>query len=302
MTNDQTTPEPDEEGEVDVQNRRDEHTTDSNRRRFLLGVGAATALVAGCVSQDDDGGTGDDGGSDDGSDDGTDDGSDDGTDDGSDDGTDDGSDDGTDDGTDDGSDDGTDDGTDDGGDNGDGEPPSDEELAQQFAQTMSWDGDDNWRMVWTDDSEGITGEYHYHGSDFYIRVESPDGTAEWYLVDDTYYFVAEGQCFEFDSGFSTVPDPEEGGAQDAEEEFSNPDPDDIPEIEKCGTDTIDGDPVTCWEVTTPSGDVARYYLLDSGYPRRIEVVNQDVVIDFFDWGSTEPISPPDMDCQSPYGG
>ena len=131
----------------------------TDRRRFLASAGAlGTALLAGCLGDDDTESTDDDGGTDDGGDGGTDDGGDDdggdggtdgGTDDGGDDdggdgGTDDGGDDGgTDGGGDDGGGDGggddggTDDGGDDGGDDGDGiddDPVTLERRAREYMQ------------------------------------------------------------------------------------------------------------------------------------------------------------------------
>jgi len=277
----------------------------SDRRRFLLSVGAATALLAGCISDDpdDEDGTDDaagtpgdddpDDGADDDPDDGTDDDPDDGADDDPDDGTDDPSDD-PDDGTDDPSDDpddGTDDpsdDTDDGTDDDRGDSPTD---AEQFFTMIAWDED--YRMAGTaaEDGQTFTFEMRLHGGDSYMRVESDEfGSNETYRIGNLSYFVQADECMLFEQEPGLVPDP-----------IDRDDPDDIeaeqPTVTELGPDTVDGDPVTAYELVFPDGETAVYFLLASGSVRRIEF--EGSVIDFFDWGATEPVEPPDMECTSP---
>ena len=308
---------------------RTENTGDStsNRRRFLLGVGAATALVAGCVSGgDDDGDTGSDGsenGGDTGSDNDGDTGSDNGGDTGSDNGGDgdngtDSSDNGSDDsgdpyGGDDGDDgdpyggsngddsgsngDGDDGGSDDGGsedggsDDGGSDDDSGDSPSAEFFDTFQWSSE--FRMVTTAEEAGGTAELVFNDGDRYLTFEGSEGqSSEMYFIDDTVYVVAEGECIAYDSAPFQVPEEPTDIQQEEDLQEQNPD------ITEVGTDTIDGDPVTVYEVDAEM--LYTMYVLESGYPRRVEVDGQSV--DYYDWGDTDPIEPPDMDCSSPGGG
>ena len=318
---------------------RTENTGDStsNRRRFLLGVGAATALVAGCVSGgDDDGDTGSDGsdnGGDTGSDNGGDTGSDNGGDDGNngddssdngDDSSDNGADTGGDNGDDTGSDNGGDTGSDDsgdpyGGDDGDdgdpyggsngddsgsngdgddggsddggGDDDSGDSPSAEFFDTFQWSSE--FRMVTTAEEAGGTAELVFNDGDRYLTFEGSEGqSSEMYFIDDTVYVVAEGECIVYDSAPFQVPEEPTDIQQEEDLQEQNPD------ITEVGTDTIDGDPVTVYEVDAEM--LYTMYVLESGYPRRVEGNGQSV--DYYDWGDTDPIEPPDMDCSSPGGG
>ena len=294
----------------------------SNRRRFLLGVGAATALVAGCVSGDDDGGSDDgDTGSDDGSggddsDTGSDDsggddsdtgsygsgGDDDGTgngDDGSgggDDGTGNGDDGGSDDGNpygddDGGSDDGGGSGDDDGSDDDGSDDDSGDSPSAEFFDTFQWSSE--FRMVTTAEEVGGMAELVFNDGDRYLTFEGSEGqSSEMYFIGDTVYLVAEGECIAYDSAPFQVPEEPTEIQQEEDLQEQNPD------ITEVGTDTIDGDPVTVYEVDAEM--LYTMYVLESGYPRRVEMDGQSV--DYYDWGDTDPIEPPEMDCTSPGGG
>jgi len=278
----------------------------SNRRRFLLGVGAATALVAGCVGGDGD--SGDDDGTSNGDDDGTSsgdssNGDDDGTSSG-DDGTDssessNGDDDGTssgDDGTDssessNGDDDGTDsgdggNGDDDGTDSGDGG----RSTSEQFFEDFKWERE--FRAEFTDQENGLSGVMRFHDGDIYYSFDGGEGRGELYLLEEGVYSVQNGDCVILSE--DQVSAPEDPSGIDQAEDLEAQDPD----ITEVGTDTIDGDPVTVYEVDGEA--FYTMYVLDSGYVRRVET--EEGTADYYNWGDTEPIEPPDMDCTSPGGG
>jgi len=296
------------------------------RRQFLLAVGAATTLLAGCLGGDDGGngdensddgngddvseenGRSDDGGSEDGgtdnggSEDGGsgDDGSDDDGNGSSDDG---GSDDGgsNDGGSDDGrSDDGrSDDGRSDDGGNGDGSGddgngdsggPGD---AAVFFDTIRWESE--FRVVGTSTQAGQSGSYEYVVSNGNTRItfeSTSEGTVELYQIDQQTYIVQGDRCTVFDGGSAP-------GAPDDPVDPNDPETIETedPEITELGADSIDGRPVTVYELVYPDGPTNTLYVLDSGYVRRAEYEN--ATANFFDWGETGPIEPPDTDCTSP---
>jgi hypothetical protein len=341
-----------------------------NRRGFLLGVGAATALVAGCVGGgDDDGGGGDGGdtnsgdggedngddsdgsdstdngddggdgdtggenGSDDGSNggNGSENGSDDGSngdtgsenggdgDTGSENGGDDGSnggngsenggddggdgDTGSENGGDDGSDgdtggeNGGDDGSDgdtggeNGGDDGSNGGDGSGSASAEFFNTFQWNQD--FRIVSTAEEVGGTAEFIFNDGDRYLSFEGPEGqSSELYFVGDAVYVVSQGECLTYESAPFDVPEEPVDIQQEGELQEQNP------EVTEVGTDTIDGDAVTVYEVVGER--TYTMYVLESGFPRRVETDGQSV--DYYDWGDTDPIEPPDMDCSSPGGG
>jgi len=284
-----------------------------NRRQFLLGVGAATALLAGCVSGDDGGDESDSGDGDsstgNGGDDSTDNGGDDsstgnggddsstgnGGDDsstgnGGDDSTGNGDDSSTGNGGDDSTGNGGDDGTDNGGDDSTGNG-GDGTASEVFFDTVKWSPE--FRAVFTNEESGATVEYRVNDGEQYFSIEGGEGgSSEFYLLEDAVYSITEGQCLVFDNLPTQLPDDPR--------EFE--DIDDLetqqPEITEIGTDTIDGDPVTVYEVDAET--VYTMYILESGFPRRVETPQGDS--NYYDWGDTEPIEPPDMDCTSPGGG
>jgi len=264
-----------------------------NRRQFLLGVGAATAFLAGCVGGDD-GGDGDDNtSSNNGGDDGTGNGGDDGTGNGGDDGTGNGGDDsstgnggddsstgnggddsstgnggddsstgnggddsstgnGDDSSTGNGGDDsstgnGGDDGTGNGGDDGTGNGGDDSDggdggtASETFFNTVKWSPE--FRMVFSNEERGTTVEYRLNSGEQYIDADGgEEGDIEYYLLEDAVYLVNQDQCIVYDSFPGGAPsDPTEFGDIEQLEEQQ-------PDITSVGTDTIDGDPVTVYEV------------------------------------------------------
>ena len=281
-TTDSDTTRRDESGE-----QTDKSATEvGSRRQFLLGVGAATAFLAGCVGGDDDGddgtGNGGDGSTGNGGDGSTGNGGDGGTGNGGDGGTGNGGDGGTDNGGDGGTGNGGDGGTGNGGDSG---------VSEEFFNTVNWSQE--FRMVFNNEERGTTVEYRFNSGERYIDIDGDEeGDIEYYLLEDAVYLVNQNQCIVYDSFPGGAPnDPTEFESIEQLEEQQ-------PDITSVGTDTIDGDPVTVYEVDAET--TYTMYILESGFPRRAETPQGTV--DYYDWGDTEPIEPPDMNCTSPGGG
>jgi len=272
-------------------------------RRELVAacVTGTAAILAGCSGDDGGDGSGGDGGSTDGTsgDDGTtDDSSDGGTsDDGSTDGT--SGDDGTTDDSSDGgtSDDGSETGDDQSGDDtADGDGSEDDGTAgRTFGELTSFP--ESYAMEATVESQQGTVEMsgRFNQGDLYWEYTVDGQQAEMYFVGEDTFFVFGNQCFE---GTQRSPidreqiDPSEYESGDSSLEG----------LEPTGTDTIDGDDVLVYETSGDAevGQVTYYVLEDSGYPRRIETENGEW--NFHSWNEADPIEPPDMDCQSQYGG
>ncbi len=250
-----------------------ESGTRYGRRRVLrlAGVAAAGAL-AGCAEsgngtdpdEGDNGGDSDDGDNGDDADDSEEDTGDDSEEDtGDDSGEDTGSE---------GDDNGTDD--DNGGNDDTGDEPR---LRDVFAFEQSY-------VMEFDTADG-TGVWRFHEGDSYFRGEFEGETTEVYRIRtdsglDT-YTVSDGQCFKtsVDLEQADIFDPEEP-EQDSEEYFASE------------TTTVDGQEVYVFEV-----EEGTYYVsVDTGYPVRFETPDGDVVT-FHSWGETDPISPPDGECQ-----
>lgn len=246
----------------------------STRRRLLAGVGGASLVaVAGCLG----GGDGDDGDDNGNTSNGGDANGDDSTNGGNGDapnGTENGEDNTTDDGTDDSTDDGTDSGDDsdpDGSDNG-----TDEEQA--LGDVYQWD--ESYVMEFT--GPDGTGTWVYHEGDWHMTFTSGGEETELYLVDDTAYQVNGGECFQ-------IPNlnPDQYVPADT------PEPDNHLDLTSSGTRMHDGQEVYVYEVDQGEFLVS----VDSGYPVQYST-ETGIVIDLHSWGDTDPISPPDMQCQS----
>lgn len=227
-----------------------------SRRRFLLGAGATVALLAGCVGDDADDEADDDSPA----------------------------------ATDDGDDDPGDDGP---GDDGDADPGDDSDDSadadgQEFVDTFRWT--DEYRAVIVDAERNIESEMRFHGENSYHRSTIQGMETEIYLIGDETYTVTDGQCLLVEE----PPDEADQGEPDGEEIQE----DNLAALSRVGTDTIDGDSVTVYELRAEDSvfmeEDTTYYVLDSGYLRRIEV--GEMTVDYFDWGDTDPVEPPDMDC------
>lgn len=134
----------------------------------------------------------------------------------------------------------------------------------------------------------------FAGGNGHIEFEASGQRTEMYFVDGTTYMVARGQCTVLPSG--------NGGSDvapsvDVRSEVSSADEAarQHPDLQPAGTTTIDGEPVNIYEIDDSGG--ATYYISQStGYPRRIETGYGQM--DFHSWGDVDPISAPDMSCQS----
>ena len=107
--------------------------------------------------------------------------------------------------------------------------------------------------------------------------------AEAYEVDGVKYEVAAGQC---------VIRAEPEASQQA------PDVDDMksgaPAVEATEITTREGTPVYVFELPEPD-DGTWYVSTETGHPVQLETTS--FVATFHSWGETEPISPPEMNCQ-----
>jgi len=248
--------------------------TPRSRRRFLLGAGAAAAVLAGCVGDD-----GDDAPGDDSDDTPTEDDDSPVTDDSDDAAT-------------------TDDTVE-----ADDAAGTDDPDTEGFLEDIAWA--EQYRMELVSGMFNVRQEVVFHDGDMRMTMEVLDeeeedemlwGLAEFYEVDGQTYVVIEGEdCFE-------GAQQEEGEETITEEEIRD---ENFDAASRVGTDEIDGDAVTVYEIPGAEsmemdGDL-RYYVLDSGYIRRVEIEAQDTVVDFFDWGETDPIEPPDLDCEGGMG-
>lgn len=144
----------------------------------------------------------------------------------------------------------------------------------------------------TGESGTITGRFA--GGNGHIEFEASGQRTEMYFVDGTTYMVARGQCTVLpggDGGNDVAPNVDVRSEVESADEVAQRHPD----LQPAGTTTIDGEPVNIYEIDDSGG--ATYYISQStGYPRRIETAYGQM--DFHSWGSVDPISPPDMDCQS----
>jgi hypothetical protein len=248
--------------------------TAPTRRRYLQLFGVATTVgLAGCS-----GGSDDDGGTDDATDDGDD--SDTGDDPGTDSGQDEDGGDG-DDGT------GNDDSGDDGGDNSsdDSEDDSDEQTdVTRLQDVFRWD--DSYVMEF--DSADFSGTWRFDDGDWHLTTVEDGETFETYSIRTEEgretYAIAEGQCFK-----TSVPDLDED-LFDPEEPVG----DDM-EYAARGRTTVDG--VEAYEFDIEDGTY--YVSVDTGYPVRFESADGEDVIRFHSWGTTDSVSPPDVECIEP---
>lgn len=267
-----------ESTEVDRTGKSEERPT---RRRLLVSVGGASLVaVAGCLGGGDDDG-GDDNGTDSNGAAAT---GDDSTDGGNGE-TDNGTTNSTDNGTDEGTDGDTDDSTDD-TDSGDDSDSTD-------------GGDENGTE---DSSEPTLGEFHQWGDSYIMEYSGPDttGTAvfhegdihmtgtfegqevEFYLVDGDAYSVTNGQCVQISNL-----NPDQHVPADT------PEPDNYGDLTPSGTRMHDGQEVYVYDVAEGEFLIS----VATGYPVQYST-GTDFIVEFHSWGETDPISRPEMQCQS----
>ncbi|MDZ7688536.1 MAG: hypothetical protein U5J64_07420 [Halobacteriales archaeon] len=188
------------------------------------------------------------------------------------------------------------DGTDDGDDGGNGDDGSggsvtfreafgENIVTGQFAFDMESKGD-----------EQMTASGRFHQGNMYVRAEADEGTVELYQIGNDQYVVMpdEGFCMRNPSGDMTPPNEAQVEPGDYESDVSE-----YPDLTPAGTDTIDGEQVYVYELTSDmtgqSGTVTYYVSVNSGYLLRVD--SPDAVVNFHSWGNVEPVEAPDMDCQ-----
>lgn len=184
------------------------------------------------------------------------------------------------------------DGDDSGGsdDGGDDDPGGTEEESQDtgseaadaiMSEVVEWDPSYAVDITFTGEQSGEV-RLTVHEGDTHIVMDLGI-EAEAYEVDGDKYEVMGGQCFIRENPEAEEQVPEVDGPRG-----------DPPEIEVTETTTIEGESVYVFEM--PDEAEAIWYVSTStGYPVRFQT--QAFTADFHSWGDTEPISPPDMDCQ-----
>jgi hypothetical protein len=123
----------------------------------------------------------------------------------------------------------------------------------------------------------------WHGEDHYASVDSIGGmdqSYEIYSVDGAVYTVIGGRCIDMDS--PQFQNPRNATQGDSSNLSKRP----------VGTDTIDGETVYVYEVQTdqPGGPYTYYVDAKSGYTLRMEF--SDTTIEYWDFGSVEPVESP----------
>lgn len=134
--------------------------------------------------------------------------------------------------------------------------------------------------------DGMPGQQVAHGSDFHITMDVGDVELEMYQVGNEAYEVNPDGCFvrsvndseirELGIGFVPI------------EPFGAMDPAEVPVV---GTTTIDGESVYVAELDFST----TYISAETGY--RVREEGHVLTADFHSWGETDPISPPNVECQ-----
>ena len=181
---------------------------------------------------------------------------------------------------------------------------STEETTDEETETVSYGGLYNYDQNYAvdidyddpDSGQAGSGTVRYHDGDYYMRVEPDDSDDifEIYHIEDDDYVVINGdECYR-NPGPMLTPDADVQSKSDAEAHGSKPDTD----LEPAGTTEIDGETVYIFEVTGEDidGVLTLYVSTSTGYLRRVE--GNWGTADFHSWGATDPITEPDMDCQS----
>jgi hypothetical protein len=168
-----------------------------------------------------------------------------------------------------------------------------EEVVPEVADSVEVEGTKEHSEDGTFDIEGRT-----HGDDQYYEFVHSDGMVfELFVVDDDYYSVTEEGC----AKFSTSPD---NGYAAPEDEFNEDEFWEDRELDR--TETLDGEEMVVYEfnVDTDTYDYELTLYVNCN-TRRIHRADQFVpsenvsaVVYYENWGETDPVSPPDMDCQA----
>jgi len=172
---------------------------------------------------------------------------------------------------------------------------ADEAASASFQERIRFE--ESYAVTGTTTFDGETAdiEGRFHSEDWYLRIETNDGTFELYLVDGDTYQVSDEQCFK-------------NAQQDFESDGADPatvrsDAEELPDLTPDGRTTIDGEAMIVYEFDDVPGDssegtqTVKYYVsAETGYPRRIE--GEFGVLNFHSWGDVDPIEAPDMACES----
>jgi hypothetical protein len=159
--------------------------------------------------------------------------------------------------------------------------------AVQFADSYVMEG------TWEQGGETLTLEARFDGGNAYWRFDQGGQVIESYYVDGDQYLVTNDSCL-LNPGRDTAPDGL--GPNDFESDAESQ-----ADLEATGQTTIDGEPVLVYELSA-SGEggfdtAATYYVhANTGYLRRVETDGS--VLDFHSWGEAEPVTAPNLDCQS----
>lgn len=133
-----------------------------------------------------------------------------------------------------------------------------------------------------DQAGGLTQTVHEGDSHITMDVGVE---AEAYEVDDVNYEVAAGQCIIRSEPEASQQAPNVDNMQTG-----------VPAVEATEITTHEGTTVYVFELPEPDNDI--WYLdTETGYPTQLETTS--FVARFHSWDETEPISPPDMNCQEP---
>ena len=210
------------------------------------------------------------------------------------------------------SDDGTDEPADAGAGEGDGETEStgDEMDTETADEGMTETADEaatnqSYReAVRYENSVEITGTFEqdgrttdikgrFNGGNAYWRTEVDGQVSEIYMVDGDQYTVSDGECYR-NTG-------QQGGSGGFDLGSFDSDTSELPDVTAEGTTTIEGETMLVYEFASEAASgfesEATYYVSrETGYLRRVE--SDSGTIDYHSWGSADPVSPPDMDCES----
>lgn len=145
---------------------------------------------------------------------------------------------------------GDDDGTDD-GETGTGRGADDGSVnGAGLVEELEWTN--GYRVEGQHFEDDVRWGYVFHGDDVYQYTEAHGSETEMYAVDNDVYIVSDGECTRFEGD---DPDEAEGGAG-AGTDVDDGDVRryDVDWMEEVGTDTIEGDEVTVYEVGVPGVD------------------------------------------------
>ncbi|MFP9060695.1 hypothetical protein ACLI4R_09210 [Natrialbaceae archaeon A-chndr2] len=167
------------------------------------------------------------------------------------------------------------------GENGDTYPTEGEPTDAVMREVLNWTGSYVMDVEFTGDQAGGLTQTVHKGDSHIVMDLGVE--AEAYEVDGVKYEVAAGQC---------VIRAEPEATQQAPD-VADPSAD-APSVEATEITTREGKPVYVFEL--PGPDAGTWHVsTETGYPVQFETTS--FVATFHSWGETDPISPPDMNCQ-----